>query len=148
MNGMIITLEMFFQIMNLGMAVVTGCYAVIRAGFHNLLEFQAAILPASIRITGLEKSATAAATKIIGSVGGHVDKIFFTHHGFDYEPEVLGNGISQRFSHQLAGILDCKFHTQIPVPVRRDVEFSLPNPLSIVFNDAPDFKIVFDVELF
>ena len=81
--------------MNLGMAVVAGGNAIIRAGLHDLLEFQAAVMPSGVRKTGLQESTAPAATKIVGPIGGHVDEIIFPHHGFDYEPQIFGNGVSK-----------------------------------------------------
>jgi hypothetical protein len=143
---MVISFKMLFQVMNLRMAVVTRRNAVIRSGFRHLLKFQATIVTPGFRKAGLQKSATAATTKVIGSVGCHVDKVFFSHNGSDDEPEILGYGIPQRLSHQLAGILDREFYPTFLVPVRRNVELSFSNPLGVIFDDALDFKIVFDIK--
>ena len=40
--------------------------------------------------------------------GGHIHKVLFTDHRFHDEPEVFGNGITQRFPYDLAGILNRK----------------------------------------
>jgi hypothetical protein len=37
---------------------------------------------------------------------------------------------------------------KILVPVGIDFEFSLPDPLGIILNDAFDFKLMLDVEFF
>jgi hypothetical protein len=78
----------------------------------------------------------------------HVDKIFFTHHGFDHEAQVFGNRIPVAFTDDLAGILDGEFDLQVFVPVGTDLQFAFADPLGIVFIDAFDFKVVRDVEFF
>jgi hypothetical protein len=66
-------------------------------------------LPAGIRQTGLQKSAAAAATVIVGPVRRHVDKIFFAHYCFYNKSQIFGHRISKAFADQLAGILNRKF---------------------------------------
>ncbi len=62
---MILAAIVLFQIMDLRMAIVAGGNAVIRAGVHHLLKFQASVMPSLIGIPGLKKSAAAAATIVI-----------------------------------------------------------------------------------
>lgn len=76
----------------------------------------------------------------------HVNEVFFTHNRFDDKPQVFRHRISKALSHQLAGILNRKFHFQILVPIRVDFEFSFSNPFGIILNNASDFKIVRNVE--
>jgi hypothetical protein len=78
----------------------------------------------------------------------HVDKIFFTHYRLHGISQILGHRIPKAFADQLAGVLNRKFNLKILVPVGIDLEFSLTDPLGIILNDAPDFKIVIDVEFF
>ena len=96
----------------------------------------------------MEKSATAAAAVVVRPIRVHFDEVFFSHHRFHGIPQILGHRISKAFAHQLAGILNRKFDFKILVPVGIDFEFSLSDPLGIILNDAPDLKIVIDVEFF
>ncbi len=129
------------------MAVVAGSDAVCRAGRQNLVGFNFAVIPAGFLITGLEESAAAAATEVVGSVGGHVDEVFFTHHGFNDKTEVFGHGIAKGFPDELAGILNREFDFPVLVPVGADFQLSFPDPLGVILNDAFDFKIVGNLEL-
>jgi hypothetical protein len=43
--------------------------------------------------------------------------------------------------------LNGEFYLQVPVPIRIYLEFAFSDPLGIVFDDALDFKLVFDLEL-
>jgi len=136
------------QFMNLGMAVVTPGNAVVRAGCLDLLVFQFSILQTLILEPGLQKSAAAAAAVVIGSVGLHVDKIFFAHNGSDHKPKVFGNGIAIALSYDLAGILNREFDFQVLVPVGIDLQLAFTNPFGIIFIDVLNFKIVLEVKFF
>ncbi len=131
----------------LGMTVVTGGYAVIRTDTVNLLKFHFTVVPACFGKPRLQETAPAATTKIVGPVGLHINKILFTNHGRHHKPELFGNRIPQRFSDQLAGVLHGKLHLQIPIPVGVDLQFALPDPLRVVFDDTFDFKFVLNLEL-
>jgi hypothetical protein len=102
----IVSAVMLAQLVNLGMAVVASGNAVIRAGRLYLLIFESAVFQALILEPGLKESAAAAAAIVIGSVGLHVDEVFFAHHGFDHKPKILGNGIAIALADDLAGILN------------------------------------------
>lgn len=128
---MIFGAEMFTDVMDLGMTVMTGGDAVIRARGHDLLEFQLAISPSGFGKTGLQKTAAAAAAVIVGPVGKHVDVIFFTNDGFDDKPQIFRHRITETFPDQLAGILNRKLDFQVFVPVGVDLELSFPDPLGI-----------------
>jgi hypothetical protein len=78
----------------------------------------------------------------------HFYKVFFTHNRFHGIPQVFGHRISKGFSHQLAGILNRKFNLQILVPIGIDLQLSFFDPLGIILNDAPDLKLVLDIEFF
>ncbi len=96
----------------------------------------------------MEESTAAAAAKIVGAVGLHVDEIFFSDNGFHHKPQVVGNGIAIAFSDNLTGILNRKFDFKVFVPVRVDLQFALTNPFGIVFVNIFDFKVLFQVEFF
>jgi hypothetical protein len=108
---------MLAEFVDLGMAVVAARYAVVGAGGFDLLVFELAVLEALFFKAGLEKSAAAAAAEVVGAVGLHVDKILFTHNGFDDVAQILGNGITVALADDLAGILDRELYFQVLVPV-------------------------------
>jgi hypothetical protein len=139
---------MLTYIMNLGMAVMAWSDTVIRSCFDNLTKFKVSVLATSFRVAGLQKSSTAAATKVVRSIRLHIYKVFLSDHSFDYKPKILGNGITKGFSDQLTRILNRKLNFQFLVPVRTDIEFSFPDPLGIVLDDAFGFKAVWNIEFF
>ena len=104
----ITTAVVLAKLMNLGMAVVTTCNAIVRSGRLNLIVFQATEFQPSILVSGLKKTTPTTAAVIIGTVRMHLDKIFFAHHGSDHKAQIFGNGVSVTFAHDLAGILDRK----------------------------------------
>lgn len=148
MHSVIIGFVMLPDIMNLGMAVVAGSNAVLRPGCHDLLEFQPAVSTPGFGESGLQEPTTATAAVIVGAVGEHVNKILFTHNGFDNKPQILSHRITKTFANQLAGVLNCKLDFQVLVPVGIDFQFSFPYPLGIALNNASDFKIVRNIEFF
>jgi hypothetical protein len=139
---------LFRQVVNLCMAIMTGRDAIGCLGGQDLIGLTLAIGAAFFRIAGLKEATPTAAAVIVGSVGEHVDKIFFTHHGFDHVTQILGNGVAEGFSHELTGILYRKFDLTFLVPFGTDLEFALTNPLGVILNDALDFEIVVNLEFF
>jgi len=87
------------------MAVVARRDAVISARFHNLFKFQPPIISPGLRKTGLKESATPTATEVVGSVGMHIDIVFFSYHCFDNKPEIFRYWVPQRLPYQLTGVL-------------------------------------------
>lgn len=136
------------QFVDLGMAVVAGGNAVVRAGGLDLLVFEAAVLQALLLEAGLEETTAPAAAEIVGFVGGHIDEIFFTDDRFDHKPQIVGHRITVALADDLAGILDGKLDLAVLVPVGIDLEFAFPDPLGVILINAFDLKIVFEVELF
>jgi hypothetical protein len=134
--------------MNLGVAVVTGGDAVVCPGGLDLLVLDLAVGQALILVTGLEEAPTAATAEVVGAVGVHVHKIFLAHHRLDHEAQILGDGIAEALTHDLARILDGEFDLQVLVPVAVDLQFTLADPLGVVFVDVLDDEVVRDVELF
>lgn len=53
MHSVVCAAIMVADIMNLGVAVVTACYTVIRSGGLDLLEFDLAVFPTFVGETGL-----------------------------------------------------------------------------------------------
>ncbi len=94
----------------------------------------------------MQETTAPAAAEVVGPVGVHVDEILLAHHGFDHKAHIFGNGITQGFTYQLTGILKRELDLQIFVPVGIDLEFTLPNPLGIILNDASGLKIMLNVE--
>ncbi len=105
------------HIVHLGMTVMTGSDAIGRLGGKDLVGFGLSIGASLLLESGLQIPAAAAAAEIIGSVGLHIDKIFFTHHSLDHISKIFGNRITKRFSDQLAGVLNRKFDFPVLVPV-------------------------------
>jgi phosphoribosyl 1,2-cyclic phosphodiesterase len=107
----------FGHVMHLGVAVMAGCDAVCRTRCQNLVGLGLAVCPSLLLESGLQVTAAAAAAEVVGPVGRHVDKVFFTHDRFDHIAQVFGNRITQRFSDELAGILYGEFDLSFLVPV-------------------------------
>ena len=148
MHDGIIAAVMLTELMNLGMTVVAAGDTVIRAGLLDLLILQPAELQPLFFHAGLQKTTAAAATVIVGSVGDHINKIFFAHNRFDHVSQVFGNGVAKRLAYDLTGVLDGEFYLEVLVPVGIDLEPSLPDPFGIIFIYVFDDKVVLDVELF
>ena len=148
MHDGIIAAIMLTELMNLGMAVMAARDTVVRAGRLYLLILQPAELQTLFFHAGLQETAAAAATIIVGPVGHHIDKIFFSDNRFNHESQIFGNGISKRLAYDLTGVLDGKFNFQVLVPVGVDLEPSFPDPFGIVFINIFDDKVVLDVEFF
>ena len=148
MHDGIIAAVMLTELMNLGMTVVAAGDTVIRAGLLDLLILQPAEFQPLFFHAGLQKTAAAAAAVIVGPVGDHINKVFFTDHRFDHISQVFGNGVAKRLAYDLTGVLDGEFYLEVLVPVGIDLEPSFPDPFGIVFIDVFDDKVVLDVELF
>ena len=148
MHDGVITAVMLAELMNLGMAIMAAGDTVIRTGFLDLLVFQPAECQTLLFHTGLEKPAAATAAIVVGPVGNHIHKIFFSDNRFDHISQVLGNGIAKSLAHDLTGVLDGEFNLEVLVPVGIDLEPSFPDPFGIVFIDVFDDKVMLDIELF
>ncbi len=107
----------FSHIMNLGMAIMAGGDAIVCLGSQDLVGLGLAIGPALLLEAGLKEPAAAAAAEVVGSIGSHVNEIFFTDHGSDNVPQIFCNRIAERLSDQLTGILDREFDLPFFVPV-------------------------------
>ncbi len=148
MNGLPCVTALVGQIVNLGVAIVTGRYTVVRLCCQNLVRLEFPVGTTGVRISGLEKPAAAAAAIVVRPVGMHVDEIFFAHNRLHRIPQIFGHRIPKGLAYQLAGILHRECNFKILVPVGIDLQLSFPNPLGIILNDALDFKIVLDFEFF
>ena len=109
MNNGIIAAIMFAEFMNLGVAVMTARNTIVCAGFLYLFILESAEYQTLLLEAGLEKATAPPAAIIVGSVGLHINKIFFSNDRFDHEPQILGDRIAESFAHDLTGILDRKF---------------------------------------
>ena len=107
--------------MNLRVAIVARGNAVLGAGGHDLVEFYFAECAALFGQSILQKAPSAAAAIVVGAVGGHVDEVFRTHHGFDHIAHVFSHGITQGLANQLARILAGKFYLTVLVPFGTDL---------------------------
>ena len=139
---------MFAELMNLRVAVVASGNAVIRTGCFDLSIFNAPVLQSFFFESGLQKTAAAAAAIIVGSVGLHVDKIFFAHNGFYYKPKIFRDWIAVTFSDNLAGILNGEFNLQVFVPVGVDLEFAFTDPFCVIFVNVFNVKFMVDTIFF
>ena len=139
---------MLAEFVNLCVAIVAGGNAIIGAGGLDLIVLQLSVCQACIFIARLEKSAAPAATVIVRSIGEHLDEVFLSHNRFHHKSEIFCNGISEGFPYDLTRILNRELDFQILVPVRVDLQLSLPDPLGIVFINVFDFKGMLDVEFF
>ena len=148
MNDGVIAAIVRTEIMNLGMAIMAAGNTIIRAGFLDLLVLDSAEFQTLFFEAGLEKSPSPAAAIIVGSVGRHIDKIFFPNDGFNHVSQVFGNRITITLAHNLTGVLDGEFNFQILVPVGIDLELSCADPFGIVFIDVLDDKVMLDVKFF
>ena len=111
---------MLTEFVNLGVTVMAAGDAVVGSRGLNLPVFQPSILKTLFLESGLKKAATAATAIIVGSIGLHVDKIFFSHNRLDHKAEVFRYGIAIAFSNDLAGVLHRKLDFQAFIPVRVD----------------------------
>ncbi len=117
MNDGIIAAVMLTELMNLSMALKAAGDTVIRTGILYLFVLQPAEFQTLIFHAGLEETAPAAAARIVGLVGSHIYKVFFSDDRFDHESQIFGNGLPITFAHDLTGVLDGKFNFQILVPI-------------------------------
>ena len=148
MNDGVIAAVMLTEFMNLGVTIMAAGDTVIRAGSLYLFILQPAEFQPLLFHAGLEKTAAAAATIIVGPVGRHIYKVFFPDDRFDHIAQIFGNRIPKGLTHDLAGVLHGKFNFQVLVPVGIYLEPSLTNPFGIVFVDVFDDKVMLDVEFF
>ena len=148
MDHAVVAAIMVAEFMDLGVAVMAAGDAVICTGGLDLVVFNFAISQAFFFESGLEESAAAAAAKVVGAVGLHVDEVFFADNGFHHKPQIFGNRITIAFPYNLAGVLNREFNFQVFVPVGVNLEFAFTYPFGIVFVNIFYFKVMFQVEFF
>jgi hypothetical protein len=146
MSGLVFPAIMFMQIVNLCVAVMAGRNTVVRSCCQYLLIFASAVFAPGFGKSGLKESAAAATAVVVRLVGRHVYKIFLAHNSFNNVPKVLCHRIAQTLSNQLAGVLYSKCYFQIFIPVGINFEFSFPDPLGIILDNALALKIGLNVE--
>jgi len=134
--------------MDLGMAVMARRDAIGCLGGQNLIGLGLAVGSSLLLKTRLEIPTTTATAEVVGPIGGHVHKVFFTHNRLNHISHILGNRIAKGFSNQLTGILEGELNLTFLIPVRRGFEFALSDPFCIQLNNTFDFKVVRDVEFF
>lgn len=134
------------KITDLRVAVVAWRNTIINPRVLDLIEFHFTIVSPGFSKPGLQITSPSAAAVVVGSVGMHVNKVFFTHNGFDDKPQVFCNRITKRLSYQLAGVLNGELHLEILVPIRVDFQSSFPDPFGIALNDRNDLKMVRNIE--
>ena len=96
----------------------------------------------------LQESAAAAAAVVVGTVGLHVDEVFFANNSLDHVAQVIGNGVAETLANDLAGVLHRKLDFQVFVPVGVDFQFPFADPLGIVFINIFYLEVVFEVKFF
>ena len=146
MSRLVFPAIMLMQIMNLRVAVMTRRNTVIRFCSHYLLIFASAVFASGFGKSGLKESAAAATAVVVRLVGRHLYKIFLAHNCFNNIPKVLCHRIAQTLSNQLAWVLYRKFYFKIFVPVGINFQFSFPDPLGIILDNAFALEIVLNVE--
>jgi len=148
MDRMVARFIVFRQIVDLGMAIVTGRNAVIRLSCQNLVQLQFAVFVTGVNISGLQEPAAAAAAVVIGPIGHHIDKVLFTHNRLHNESQIFCHRVAEALTDDLAGILYREFDAQIPIPVGIDLEFPFTYPFGVILVDAGNLEVVFYTEFF
>ncbi len=148
MSRMVFPPIMFMQIMNLCVAVMAWRNTVIRSCRHYLLKFAFAVFASGFGKSGLKESAASATAVVVGLVGRHLYKIFLAHNGFNNIAKVVCHRVTQTLANQLAWVLNRKLYFQIFIPIGINFQFSFPDPLGIILDNALALKIVLDVEFF
>lgn len=132
MHGIIGAAKVMPDVMDLGVAVVTTGDTVISTCGYYLIKLELAVGAALFSIARLEKTATAAATVIIGPVRGHFYHIFFAYHHLDDIPQIFSHGFAIAFADNLTGILDSKLYSSLPVPFRINFQPTLTDPFGVI----------------
>lgn len=148
MSRLVFPAIMLMQIMNLCVAVMTRRNTVIRFCCHYLLIFASAVFASGFGKSGLKESAATATAVVVRLVGLHFYKIFLAHNSFNNIAKFVCHRVAQTLANQLAGVLYSKFYFQVFVPVGINFQFSFPDPLGIILDNALDLKIVLNVEFF
>ena len=141
-------IEMFAQIMDLGMAVMARSDGILSARIYDLFGLYPAIFTAGIGKSRLQETAAAAATVIVRFVGRHVDEIFLADNLFHNVTEVIGHGVAKGLPDQLTGVLDGEGYFQVFIPIGIHRQSSFPDPFGIILNDAGYLKFVRNIEFF
>jgi len=147
-NHVIPSAKVFAELVNLGMTIMTCRNTVCRTGFLYLPVFKTSVFQPGVLISRLKESAASAAAVIVGSIRLHINEIFFPHKGFYYESKVFRYRIPIGFPNDLARVLNREFDFKVLVPIGIDLEFSLADPLSVIFIDAFNDKIVLNLKFF
>lgn len=98
---------------------MAGGYNIFGPGLHDLVMLEFAVGLSGSFVAGLQKSASSAATEVVGFVGPGINKVFFTNAGLEHVSHVIGNRITKCFANQVAGILNGELDFKVLVPVRR-----------------------------
>lgn len=148
MYGMVFSAVMFCKVMYLGMAIMACSDAVIRACGYDLVEFDLAVLPSCVRVSGLQKASASSAAVVVRLVGMHLDKIFLSHDRLYDVAQIIGHGVTKTLSHDLAGILNRELDFQILIPIGVYLQFTFTDPFCVILVNARNLQICPDVELF
>jgi hypothetical protein len=148
MSRLVFPAIMFMQIVNLCVAVMAGRNTVIRFCSHYLLIFAFAVFASGFGKSRLKEPSAAATAVVVRLVGRHLYKIFLAHNCFNNIAKFVCHRVAQTLANQLAWVLYSKFYFQIFVPVGINFQFSFPDPLGIILDNALALKIVLNVEFF
>jgi len=147
-NNVVMTFVMFRKFVNLSMTVVTSgnyvCGPCIL--YLGILDF--AVSKTFILVSGLEETATAATTEVVGTVGIHVDEVFLADGRFYDKSKIFCCFVTKCLSDDLARILNSKFDFEIFVPIGVGFKLTFTYPFGVHVIDMLDITIVFNVELF
>ena len=94
------------------------------------------------RRTTVDETATRLTAVVVLVPRLHIAEVFAD--GVDDVAELVVEAAS---AHDVAGVLDREFDFRILVPIGIHVEFPLPDPPGVVFDDAFDLKVMRNVEL-
>jgi hypothetical protein len=145
-HGMITALEVFGEIMQLGVTIMTRRNNVLRTSSQDLVVFAPAIGLAGCLISGLEETSATSATVIIDLVWPGIDEILLTNTRFQNETGFIGPQVAKTLANNIAGILDGKLDFFVFIPVGIDGEFALANPVSVKEDNVPDLELVRNVK--
>jgi hypothetical protein len=127
---------------------MTSGDTIIRTSGLDLFILDSAVSQPLILITSLQRTAASTTAIIIGSIGIHVDEIFFTNHRSYNIPQIFRDRITEGFTHDLTWILNGKLDFKILVPIAVNLQFPFPYPFCIVFINIFNFKVMRNVEFF
>ena len=148
MYGVVFSAVMFCKVVYLGMAIMACSDAVIRACGYDLVEFDLAVLPSCIRVSGLQKASASSTAVIIRFVGMHLYEIFLSYDRLYDIAQIIGYRVTKALSHDLTRVLNREFDFQVLIPIGVYLQFSFTDPFCVILVNARNLQIRLDVEFF